>query len=229
MSDEKKVIVITGVSRGLGNALARNYIEMGHTVIGCGSSESSVRELQTVFLPPNRVSCVDVSKDELVRDWAFDTLEHVGAPDLLINSAGTINKSNPLWKVSAEEFNHVLAVNVCGYANVIRHFVPAMMKRGTGIIVNTSSGWGRSASSDVAPYCAAKWAVEGLTMAFAQELSPGLAAVSISPGIIHTDMLDTCFGDGAQSYQNADEWARKAAPFYLSLGPKDNGKQLVVR
>ena len=100
---------------------------------------------------------------------------------------------------------------------------PAMIDRGSGIIVNFSSYWGRSTSPDVAPYCATKWGVEGLTNALSQELPPGLAAVAFNPGIIDTAMLRSCFGEGAGSYGTPEEWAKAAVPCLANLGPSDNG------
>jgi len=96
------------------------------------------------------------------------------------------------------------------------------------VVVNFSSGWGRATAAEVAPYCATKWAIEGLTQAFAQELPPGMAAVPLNPGIIDTDMLRSCFGEDAGSYLSPEEWAEKAVPFLLKLGAKDNGKALTV-
>ena len=168
-----------------------------------------------------------MSRDAEVRAWAERVLAG-GPPDLLVNNAGVINANAPLWQVSEEDFSRVIDVNVKGVVNVIRRFVPAMIARGEGVVVNFSSGWGRSASSEVAPYCASKWAVEGLTQALAQELPEGLAAVALNPGIIDTDMLRSCFGDGAGSYPGADVWAARAVPFLLELGPADNGHSLTV-
>src|SRR5205085_4965524 len=122
----------------------------------------------------------------------------------------------------------VIDVNIKGVANVIRHFVPAMIARGRGIIVNFSSGWGRSTDAEVAPYCATKWAIEGLTQSLAQELPSGMAAIPLNPGIIDTDMLRTCFGGDAASYPSPEEWSEQAAAFLLRLGPRDNGKSLSV-
>ena len=150
------------------------------------------------------------------------------APDLLLNVAAIINRNAPLWDVPAREFSDVIDINIKGVANVIRHFVPAMIRRGSGVIVNFSSGWGRSTDAEVAPYCATKWAIEGLTRAFAEEVPPGFAVVSLNPGIINTDMLRSCFGDRAASYPTAPEWAKVAAPFLLSLGPADHGRPLTV-
>src|SRR5262249_27607943 len=148
--------------------------------------------------------------------------------DLLLNNAALINANAPVWKVPVDAFDQVIDVNIKGVVNLIRHFLPAMIERGKGIVVNFSSGWGRSTSPEVAPYCATTWAIEGLTRALAAELPKGLAAIPLNPGIIDTDMLRSCFGSSAGSYPNATEWAERAVPFLLQLGPKDNGKALTV-
>ena len=119
-------------------------------------------------------------------------------------------------------------MNLKGTANVIRNFVPAMLARKTGVIVNFSSGWGRSADAEVAPYCASKWAIEGLTQALAQELPTGMAAIPLNPGIINTEMLQSSFGGSATAYPTAEEWAKVAVPFLLQLGPNENGQPLTV-
>jgi NAD(P)-dependent dehydrogenase (short-subunit alcohol dehydrogenase family) len=75
-----------------------------------------------------------------------------------------------LWQVPAEDFEAVMRVNVDGAANAIRAFLPATIDRGRSVVANMSSGRGRSTAPDVAPYCAGKWANEGLTQALAQEL-----------------------------------------------------------
>jgi len=228
MSAESKIVLVTGVSRGCGRALAEEFIRLGHTVLGCGRSESEIGQLQKRFGKPNDFAVVDVVSDETVAAWAGRLLQSHGAPDLLLNNAGLINRNAPLWQVGAEEFSAVVDVNLKGTANVIRHFVPAMIKRRSGVIVNFSSGWGRSTSAEVAPYCATKWAIEGLTQALAQELPSGMAAVPLNPGIIDTGMLRSCFGDSASGYPAPPEWAKVAVPFLLNLGPSDNGRPLTV-
>ena len=86
-----------------------------------------------------------------------------------------MNDSAPAWEIGAAQFDRLMQVNVSGTMNVIRHFAPPMISRRRGVFANFSSGWGRSAAPDVAPYCASKWAIEGLTRALAQELPLGLA------------------------------------------------------
>lgn len=223
----RKLIIITGVTKGLGRALAEWYIAHGHTVVGCGRS-AEILEMRFTHPAPNDFAAVDVTEENKVALWAEKTLAAHGAPDLLINNAALMNTPAPLWRVPAAEFNKLIDVNIKGVAAVIRHFVPAMVERKSGVIVNLSSGWGRSTSPDVAPYCASKYAIEGLTQALAQELPAGMAAVPLNPGIIDTDMLRQAWSDGAASYPKAEAWAKVAAPFILGLGPRDNGKPVSV-
>ena len=170
-------------------------------------------------------SVTQMTKVEL---WADRVIGMRGAPDILVNNAALMNTPAPLWQVPQGEFDKLMAVNVGGVANVIRAFVPAMITRGTGVIVNLSSGWGRSVSPEVAPYCASKWAIEGLTQALAAELPAGMAAVPLNPGVIDTEMLRQCWSDEASAYPKADAWAKVAAPFILGLNAKHNGQSLSV-
>jgi NAD(P)-dependent dehydrogenase (short-subunit alcohol dehydrogenase family) len=221
-----KGILITGVTRGLGRALAKKFIQLGHTVAGCGRSKSHIKELTEQHGAPHAFAAVDVARDEEVATWARQVLGRHGPPDLLLNSAALMNRTAPLWELTADEFDPIIDVNLKGVANVLRHFVPAMVQRRKGVIVNFSSGWGRSTSAEVAPYCATKYAIEGLTKALAQELPRGMAAVPLNPGIIDTDMLRSCWADSAAGYPKPAEWAERVVPFLLQLGPKDNGKSL---
>jgi NAD(P)-dependent dehydrogenase (short-subunit alcohol dehydrogenase family) len=225
---QPKLIVLTGATRGLGLAMTEKFIELGHTVCGCGRSREGVEALRRRFGPPHDFAVVDVAHESQVEPWAARVLSSRGAPDLLINNAALINQNAPLWQVPAEEFGLIVDVNVKGVAHVIRHFVPAMVARKSGVIVNFSSGWGRGVAEEVAPYCASKWAVEGLTLALAEELPRGMSAVPLNPGVIDTDMLRSCFGGSASRYPSAKKWVEHAAPFILALNSRDNGKPLTV-
>ena len=222
-----KTIAITGVSRGLGRALVDRFVEAGHQVAGCARSAESIEQLRAQY-PDQHFRVVNVADDAEVASWTAEALEHFGAPDLLLNNAAIMNRNAMLWSVPPEEFDRLCDVNIKGVYYVLRHFTPAMIQNGTGVIVNFSSGWGRSTSPEVAPYCASKWAIEGMTRALAQELPPGLAAIPLNPGVIHTKMLESCFGAGASAYPDADDWSRRAAPFLLALSPADNGDPLTA-
>lgn len=223
-----KVIVITGATRGLGRALVAAFSVGGHTLVGCGRSRGHVQELRHGFPGPHQFEAVDVTDAAAVQDWATTALAKVGPPDLLINNAAIMNTPASLWQVPTDEFNALIDVNVKGVFNVLKAFVPAMVARESGVIVNLSSGWGRSTAPEVAPYCATKYAIEGLTLALAQELPEGMAAVPLNPGVIDTDMLRHSWGEGASAYPKADQWAKRAAPFLLGMGSKDNGRSLSV-
>lgn len=223
-----RITIITGATRGLGRAMVDEFSRAGWTVLGCGRSEREVEQLRERFDKPHDFYVVDVSSDEEVQSWASLILTHYGPPDLLINNAGVINRNAPLWDVPAQEFDAVVNINLKGVANVIRHFVPEMVRRKSGVVVNFSSGWGRSVDAEVAPYCATKWAIEGLTRALAEELPSGMAAVPFNPGIVNTEMLQSCFGATAGAYPSPAQWAKIAVPFLARLGAKDNGQPLSV-
>ena len=225
---KKKNVVITGVTRGLGRAMAEKFIALGHTVLGCGRNRQLIDELRQKYPKRHDFDVVDVTSDEEVQAWMARLHKKCGAPDLILNNAGVINPTGPLWKISAKDFSDVIDVNIKGSANVIRNFLPNMIKKHHGLIVNFSSGWGRSADKEVAPYVATKWAIEGLTQALSMEIPPGLGVVALNPGIINTDMLQSCFGESAAHYPSATRWAERAVPFILKLDENDNGQALSV-
>lgn len=227
-ANSARQVLITGATRGCGRSMVERFIKAGHTVVGCGRSESHVADLRKSYGPTHRFDAVDVSDDNQVAAWAKSVMASGFVPNLLLNNAALMNQTAPLWQVPAEEFQAVINVNIVGTANIIRHFVPAMVERNQGVIVNFSSGWGRCTAPEVAPYCATKYAVEGLTQALAQELPSGMAAVPLNPGIINTEMLQLCWADGASSYPSPDQWSRVAVPFLLSLGPEHNGQSVSV-
>lgn len=224
---EDRAILITGVTRGLGSAMTRAMSAAGHTIFGCGRSANRVEALRREFPPPHHFAVVDVANDAMVAAWAKEALAR-RIPDLLINNAAVITPERPLWEVPEDEFSCIVDINIKGVQNVIRHFTPAMVKRRSGIIINMSSGWGRGADPGFGPYITTKWAIEGLTQALALELPSGMAAVSLSPGIIDTAMLREAFGDGASQYDSPETWAGRATPFILAIGPNENGRQLAT-
>lgn len=223
-----KHIVITGVTRGLGHAMSEEFIRLGHSVRGCGRSHAAIAELNRRHGPHHHFDVVDVMDDAQVQSWARCCLAESGSPDLLLNNAALINRNARLWEVPRAEFDALIDINIKGVANVIRHFTPAMVATGEGVIVNFSSGWGRETDPEVAPYCATKWAIEGLSKALAKELPKGMAAIPLSPGIIDTAMLRSCFGSQANAYPSAEEWARSAVPWLLQLSPRHTGLSLTV-
>jgi NAD(P)-dependent dehydrogenase (short-subunit alcohol dehydrogenase family) len=228
MTNSMKRIVLTGVTRGLGRAMLEGFAARGNIVAGCGRAEATIEKLRLAFPAPHRFATVDIADDVQVAQWARHVLTTMGPPDILINNAALMNAPAPLWDVSSAEFAALIDVNIKGTANLLRHFLPAMIEHGSGVIINFSSGWGRTSAAGFAPYCASKWAIEGLTRALAQELPTGMTAIPLNPGIIDTDMLRRSFGEVAAEYESAATWAERAVPFILKLGPRQNGKALTV-
>ena len=227
-----QVIIITGVSSGLGCEMVRWFRSKGHTVLGCARSSQAVKQLNEEFCPekePAQFSVVDITDETDVKRWVEDSISQFGPPTFLLNNAGITNNNANLWQITAEEFNKVIDINIKGTTNVIRHFVPEMIKAGRGVIVNFTSTWGRSVSPHVAPYCATKWALEGLSKALALELPAPLVCVPLNPGVINTPMLNTIFGErGAAMNMSPEEWVKTACPFILSIDSHHNGKSLTV-
>lgn len=211
--------------------MAEYFAGEGATVLGCGRDAAALSKLSAQLGSPHEFATVDVADDWQVQQWAQGILERHGAPDFLLNNAAMINRSAPLWELKSAEVEALLRTNLLGMTNCIHHFVPEMLRRATGVVVNFSSGWGRSTSPEVASYCASKWAVEGLTQSLAQDLSAAggsVAAVALNPGIIDTQMLRSCFADGASHYPPPADWVRNAGPFLLSISNKHNGRSLDI-
>jgi NAD(P)-dependent dehydrogenase (short-subunit alcohol dehydrogenase family) len=224
---QPKSVVITGCSRGLGRALVDRFEEGGWLVSGCARDAQALGELRQ--LHPGGFFCpADTSDAAAMDQFAAEAIQRFGPPDILLCNAAVISPNAPLWETAPADFARVMQVNLGGVFHTIRSFLPAMIAAGRGLVVNFSSGWGRSTSPEVAPYCASKWGIEGLTQALAQELPPGLSAVALNPGIIDTDMLRSCFGEGAGGYPDAEAWSRQAFRCLLQLRQSDNGRSLTV-
>ncbi|PQO30537.1 SDR family NAD(P)-dependent oxidoreductase [Bremerella cremea] len=221
-------IVVTGVTKGLGRAMVDGFIDAGHQVAGCGRSADKIDGLAEQYGSPHRFDVVDVTNDKDVERWGNDVTASFGVPDLLINNAAIINENNPVWQVPTNEFSHIVDINIKGVFHVLKAFVPAMIEQKSGVIINISSGWGRTTSPEVGPYCATKYAIEGLTKSLAQELPEGMAAIPLGPGMIHTEMLEKCFSDGASSAPSPQQWAEYAVPFILSLGADESGQSISI-
>ena len=148
-----KLILITGVSQGLGRIMAEQFIKLGYTVVGCSRNQQEIEKLQQQFGTSHHFISLDITNEVAIKAWAevvhskYDT-----AVDLLINNAGIVHPLAPLWTIESAVFDRVIDVNIKGVANIIRHFVPAMVKQSRGVIVNFSAGWGRYTAPNAAPY-----------------------------------------------------------------------------
>ncbi|XP_038876513.1 NADPH-dependent pterin aldehyde reductase-like [Benincasa hispida] len=229
------VILITGVSKGLGRALALELGKHGHTIIGCSRNHNALHSLQlqlssisTNNQQRHLLLNLDVTSNSGVEGLLQAVLQTNLVPDILVNNAAIVNEKSKFWEIPPHEFDSVIDTNIKGTTNVLRHFIPLMIAREKKIIVNMSSLWGRIGAPMFSAYSASKWAIEGLTKSIAQELPNGMAIIALHPGIVNTDMLLSCFGDLAANHQNPPEWAVKASRMILNFTSADNGASLSV-
>ncbi len=223
------LVAITGVTRGLGSVLTEWLIEQGKTVVGCARSQAAIDEMSNRYPAPHSFRALSVTSADDVTDWAQSVIAENGAPDLVICNASTINDaSKRSWELSNEEFDNVLAVNINGTANVCRAFLPSMVDRGTGTLIGLSSRAGRKGLTNLAPYCAGKWAIEGLMRAIARELPEGMASIPMNPCDINTDMYRSNWPDNAPNKPSPEQWVAIAGPYILGLGPQDSGESATV-
>jgi NAD(P)-dependent dehydrogenase (short-subunit alcohol dehydrogenase family) len=199
-----RVVVVTGGAGGIDAAATLRLLEDGASVVigdvdRDGAARLAAMVRERYGLDRFGYEPCDVSQEFDILTLLRHTVERFGGLDCMVNNAAT------------------------GGA-----FGPDMIRRKRGIIVNLSSGWGREAAAKAAPYCATKWAVEGMTKAMSHELPPTMGVVSLHPGIIQTEALAASFGESAALYPKPDEWARVAVPFLLRITPADNGRQLSV-
>lgn len=227
----RNLVVITGATDGLGRELARKFAQKNWHVAGCGRSIEKIKGLRKELGDTHFFHPVDVTNYSEVMKWNKAVNEYFKkTPTLLINNAGVINKKSNLWEISDSDFDQLIKINISGVYHVIKAFVPAMVKENKGLIINMSSIWGRHGEAGFAPYCASKFAIEGLTQSLALELNKTkLAAIALDPGgAIKTPMLQNQLPEYANDAPNPNEWADKAVPFILELlakGSEINGIQ----
>ncbi|WP_329375306.1 SDR family oxidoreductase [Streptomyces sp. NBC_01483] len=224
-------VIISGVSRGLGAALARRFAALGHPVAGCGRDREALDRLRADLGEGHLITVTNVTDADAVEQWAEQTVRQLGAPALVVANAGYISPQTPVWETSPADFRTTLDVNVVGVYTLARAFLPRMATDGTFVAV--SSGWGRNPRGRLAAYTASKFAVEGFTRAIAQEaedLLPGVTAVTVDPGGgVDTAMLATCLPDEHTEYPGPEAWAQVAADYLLHQVPKEpNGASLTV-
>ncbi|MBZ6024549.1 SDR family oxidoreductase [Bacillus cereus] len=222
-----KSVIITGVTQGLGRAMVDRFHELGWNIYGCGRSKDKIEELKKQYSKIHDFQVIDVSDSQQVNNWANYILNTHTAPDMIINNASIVNQNAQLWKITAQEFENVMNVNVNGVVNVIRTFVPAMVARKEGIIINMSSSWGREGEAELAPYCASKFAIEGITKSMALELPHGMAVVALDPGgSISTPMLKSCAPQYINESPTPETWSHKAIEYILNITIDKNGDSL---
>ena len=199
-----KTAVVTGASRGLGQALAIGFAQAGATVI-CSSSKAGgtakTREIITAMGQTSYELAVDLSKSDAVEAFAKQVLSVTGSVDILLNAGGTIARS-PAVDFPLEDWRNVLSVNLDASFILCQKLGKAMIAQGHGKIINIASMLSYSGGITVPAYTASKHAVVGLTKALANEWAGGNIQINaIAPGYFRTDNTQALLDD---PQRNAD-------------------------
>ena len=190
--EERKVVFVTGGSRGIGKAIALKYAQNGYNVIiNYVSDKTNVEELQKEFTKLN-VECLieksNVSKSEEVEKIVKKAIEKFNKIDVLVNNAG-ITIDGLLMRMKEEDFDKVIEINLKGTFLVTKSVIPYMLKKRDGKIINLASVVGVTGNAGQCNYSASKAGIIGFTKSIAKELaSRNIRANAIAPGFIDTDM-----------------------------------------
>ena len=186
-----KVAVVTGAGRGIGRAVALAYARMGADVACVSRTEENSAKVAAEVEALGRKAwalAVDVSDTAAVDAAAKEILESAGRVDILVNNAG-VTRDNLLMRMSEEEWDTVLDINLKGAFNFTKAFSRTFIKQRSGRIINIASVIGLIGNAGQSNYAASKAALIGFTKSIAKELAPrGITANAIAPGFIETDM-----------------------------------------
>ncbi|RLC44329.1 MAG: 3-oxoacyl-ACP reductase [Candidatus Coatesbacteria bacterium] len=196
-----KVAIVTGGARGIGRAIGDRFLNEGAIVCLYDIMEDELKKVKEGCKSNNlRVFTVDISDTTSVGSAVNETMGEFGRVDILVNNAG-INRDNLLMRMTDEEWDRVIEVNLKGTYNCIKAVIRPMLKARWGRIINITSVIGMIGNAGQANYSASKAGIIGLTKSAAKELaSRGITVNCIAPGFIETPMTDVLPDDVKDTY-----------------------------
>ena len=199
-----KVILITGASSGIGEAIARHLAGQGHQVIlGARRIERLQKLVEELQAQGQRASCraLDVSQLHDMQAFVEHAEAHHGPVDVIVNNAGVMPLS-PLNALKVEEWNRMIDVNIRGVLHGIAAALPSMEKRGRGQVINIASIGAHAVSPTAAVYCATKYAVWAISEGLRQE-SERVRVTTICPGVVESELADSITDASARDAMKA--------------------------
>jgi 3-oxoacyl-[acyl-carrier protein] reductase len=191
MSEDKKVALVTGASRGIGKAIAARLAEDGYIVVGTATSDAGAQRISDYLSEAGNEGCgmtLDVGNDDSVAAVITAITKSYAAPQVLINNAG-ITKDNLLMRMKTEEWSDVVNTNLTSLYRMSKACLRGMTKARWGRIINITSVVGSMGNAGQSNYAATKSGAEGFSRALAKEIGSRSVTVNcVAPGFIDTDM-----------------------------------------
>ena len=188
-----KVALITGASRGIGQAISLILGKNGATVIGTATSKSGADAISKTF-KENSISgkgfSLNVTENDQIENLMKSITDEFGSIDILVNNAG-ITRDNLLMRMKDDEWNDIMNTNLASVYKMSKAVLRGMMKKKSGRIISIASVVGAMGNAGQTNYSAAKAGIMGFTKSLAREVGPrGITVNAIAPGFIKTDMTD---------------------------------------
>ena len=188
-----KVAIITGAAQGIGYATARKFLDEGAKVVVCDISKASIDAALASLSSRGAIDAVvvDVTMRDQIDAMTTEVVQRHGRIDVLVNNAG-ITLDARLQKMTDDQFERVIAVNLKGTYNCAQAVLDTMVKQASGVILNASSVVGIYGNFGQTNYAASKFGVIGFVKTWARELGPkGIRCNAVAPGFVATHILET--------------------------------------
>ena len=189
-----KLVLVTGASRGIGNAIALTLGAAGATVIGTATSEEGAKNISKTFSENNilgRGMSLNVTDNDQISNVLKAVTEEYGTVDILINNAG-ITRDNILLRMKEEEWDEIISTNLSSVYKMSKAVLRGMIKKRYGRIISITSVVGAMGNAGQSNYAASKAGIIGFTKSLAREVGVrGITVNAIAPGFIETDMTDS--------------------------------------
>jgi NAD(P)-dependent dehydrogenase (short-subunit alcohol dehydrogenase family) len=211
-----KVVFITGAASGIGRAAALAFAAEGARVAMLDRSADGLKAIQAAVEDAGNealgIPC-DVSSPEQVEAAVKQVVDRFGRMDVAFNNAGVENKAAPVHEIDLSEWDRILGINLRGTFVCMRHELAQMVKQGSGVVVNTSSGAGIRGVAGGAAYAASKHAIIGLTRSAALDYArQNIRVNAVLPGNIETPMMDRFTGGDIQKAIDLEPVGRLGRP-----------------
>ena len=189
----EKLVLVTGASRGIGQAIALTLGKSGATVIGTATSEEGANKISKIFTENNILGKgmkLNVTDNDQISALIKSITEDYGSVDILINNAG-ITRDNILVRMKEDEWNDIISTNLTSVYKMSKSVLRGMIKKRSGRIISITSVVGAMGNAGQSNYAAAKAGIMGFTKSLAREVGVrGITVNAIAPGFIETDMTD---------------------------------------